>query len=404
MANTVSKLLAVALAEEGYLEKASNSQLDDKTANAGKNNYTKYARDLDALKDFYNGRKNGFDWCDVFVDWCFVQAFGREAAQKMLGQPNKSLGAGCRYSANYFDAMDDFHKTNPKPGDQIFFYSSDRSYIAHTGLVYAVDNNKVYTIEGNTSGASGVVANGGGVAKKSYLLTNGRIYGYGRPEFDPEEEATSSSSSKPMITTLRKGDKGPEVINLQKRLIELGYSCGTSGADGDFGLNTENAVKAFQADRNLTVDGIVGTATQTELKKDNPAPVVESSIINAGDVIKIKKGAKYTNGVIIPQWIIDSTCYARQKEDAKGRVVFSIQRTGAITGTVSKEYIEDVITNNGYEVTVTAKLNMRQGPGTSYKVIKILPKGSKQIVTEEKDGWGKLVAGGWVSLNYVKKI
>ena len=52
-------------------------------------------------------------------------------------------------------------------GDQIFFLdSSIEEY--HTGIVYAVDSAYVYTIEANTSGASGVVDNGGGVALKSY--------------------------------------------------------------------------------------------------------------------------------------------------------------------------------------------------------------------------------------------
>ncbi|MCH1978243.1 hypothetical protein MCG44_00545 [Lawsonibacter sp. OA9] len=43
--NAIDKLISVASAEVGYLEKKSNSQLDSKTANAGSNNYTKYARD-----------------------------------------------------------------------------------------------------------------------------------------------------------------------------------------------------------------------------------------------------------------------------------------------------------------------------------------------------------------------
>ena len=58
----VEKLLKTALAEDGYLEKKSNSQLDDKTANAGYNNWNKYARDLD-LMGIYNGKKNGYAWC-----------------------------------------------------------------------------------------------------------------------------------------------------------------------------------------------------------------------------------------------------------------------------------------------------------------------------------------------------
>ena len=69
---SAKRLIEIAEAEEGYLEKASNASLDSDTANAGSANYTKYARDLDAIPNFYNGKKNGYAWCDVFVDWCFV--------------------------------------------------------------------------------------------------------------------------------------------------------------------------------------------------------------------------------------------------------------------------------------------------------------------------------------------
>ena len=64
----VSKLIETARKEKGYLEKASNSQLDSKTANPGKNNWTKYARDLDKIGNIYNGKKNGYSWCDIFVE------------------------------------------------------------------------------------------------------------------------------------------------------------------------------------------------------------------------------------------------------------------------------------------------------------------------------------------------
>lgn len=59
----IKKILDIANAEVGYLEKANNSQLDDKTANAGNKNYTKYARDMDAL-NVYNGKKQGYAWCN----------------------------------------------------------------------------------------------------------------------------------------------------------------------------------------------------------------------------------------------------------------------------------------------------------------------------------------------------
>ena len=104
-----SKVITVAMNEVGYLEKRTNAQLYDKTANAGTNNYTKYANDIDTkYPNFYNSKKNGYAWCDVFVDWCFIQAFGVDNAKKLLNQPDKSLGAGCGYSANYFKQIGRF--------------------------------------------------------------------------------------------------------------------------------------------------------------------------------------------------------------------------------------------------------------------------------------------------------
>lgn len=206
MAHDKQKVIDIALAEVGYLEKASNSQLDSKTANAGKKNYTKYARDLTNM-EFYNGYKQGAEWCDMFVDWCMVQAYGIENALALSYQPTnnkKNYGAGCKYSRDYFKANGRLFN-DPHPGDQIFFYSTDKTKIAHTGLVYKVDNTKVYTVEGNTSGASTVVANGGGVCKKSYNLTYGRIAGYGRPDWGTQEEEVTESASA-VLYTVKKGD------------------------------------------------------------------------------------------------------------------------------------------------------------------------------------------------------
>lgn len=179
------KVIDIAKAEVGYLEKKSNKDLDDKTANAGSANYTKYARDMDAINGFYNGRKQGVAWCDVFVDWCFVKAYGIDEGRALLCQPLKSCGAGCKYSRNYYKAKGRLFDT-PQAGDQIFFYPADGiggSAIAHTGLVVNVDKTYVYTIEGNTSSESGVVANGGCVREKKYKLNYNRIAGYGRPNY-----------------------------------------------------------------------------------------------------------------------------------------------------------------------------------------------------------------------------
>jgi len=79
-------VLNTAREELGYQEKNYEKDLDDKYANAGGGgNWTKFARDFDKLyPNFYNGRKNGYPWCDIFVDWLFLKNFGYENALKLL--------------------------------------------------------------------------------------------------------------------------------------------------------------------------------------------------------------------------------------------------------------------------------------------------------------------------------
>ena len=65
--------------------------------------------------------------------------------------------------------------------------------------------------------------------------------------------------------TIRRGSKGETVAEMQGVLERLGYDLGSCGVDGDFGRMTEKAVKAFQKDHGLTVDGICGPKTWKEL-------------------------------------------------------------------------------------------------------------------------------------------
>lgn len=202
----VEQVIAIARAEVGYLEKASNSNLDSKTANVGDNNYTKYARDMDKVTGFYNGKKQGFAWCDVFVDWCFYKAYGVDNAKRLLCQPDKSAGAGCTYSMRYYKNKGQL-KTSPAIGDQIFFHDSGKTgHIAHTGLVIGFDKTYVYTVEGNTSSSSGVVANGGCVREKKYKLSYDRIAGYGRPKYDVDGQAEVSTPTVGTSSTIKVGN------------------------------------------------------------------------------------------------------------------------------------------------------------------------------------------------------
>ena len=63
------------------------------------------------------------------------------------------------------------------------------------------------------------------------------------------------------LRTLCRGSKGDDVASMQMLLMGRGYDCGPKGADGIFGKMTEQAVRRYQLDCELTQDGIVEKKT-----------------------------------------------------------------------------------------------------------------------------------------------
>lgn len=185
----IEKITKVAKNEVGYLEKKSNKDLNDKLANAGDRNYTKYGKWIGA---------NGDYWCASFLSWLFYKTFGTTNGKKLLCG---SFSAACEVIRQNFKKKKQY-KTSPKVGDVIFFKGTRHSGANHIGFVYKVDNEKVYTIEGNTSvTGDGVVDNGGGVAKKSYPITYSKILGYGRPDYTIVGAKKTTTTSTTTNTT-----------------------------------------------------------------------------------------------------------------------------------------------------------------------------------------------------------
>lgn len=124
---------------------------------------------------YYNGDKCGYAWCDVFVDWLFFTLCGNDPkiAQDISYQSGP-YGAGCLWSAKYYQEAGRFYEDGPQPGDQIFFGDYE-----HTGIVEKVENGIVTTIEGNA---------GNKVQRLTYKIDSDRITGYGRPRYDAEDQ------------------------------------------------------------------------------------------------------------------------------------------------------------------------------------------------------------------------
>ena len=215
---SAEKVVAIARQQVGYLEKASNAYLDEKTANAGYNNYTKFGR-------WYG--LNPAEWCDMFVSWCGAQAGEGAAVGKF---------AYCPSHVNWFKSQGRwFNKSarTPQPGDIIFFGDAD-----HVGLVEYVSGNYVHTIEGNTRSGTTLVANGGGVYQKYYPLDSSYIMGYGRPGYSSAPSEKKELKIYPSWMTYQNGSTAEPVYKDTDRTQVTGSlnpweTCYCTGRYGD---------------------------------------------------------------------------------------------------------------------------------------------------------------------------
>ena len=204
----IDKLLSIASDEVGYLEKRSSSNLDSDTANAGSSNYTKYWRDI---KPAYQGQP----WCACFVTWCFEKAFGKENAAELLKHYPYVY---CPTMANLFK----LHST-PQRGDIVIFYRNGT--YAHTGIVESVSGSYITTIEGNTSGGSTIVANGGGVFRKKYYVSNLPGTKFCRPDYSIVESEDLTMAQYEELKTAIEGLSKENAL-LKEQINELRVKAG----------------------------------------------------------------------------------------------------------------------------------------------------------------------------------
>ena len=174
-----------------------------------------------------------------------------------------------------------FRTTNEKAvlmATGAFELLTDVKYTAHTQGAYLKRGDILGTL---TQGHTGVV------------LTDG-----------DKAEATPAQTHTLGSRELAKGDEGADVTDLQEALVRLGYD--PKGVDGDFGSNTEKAVKAFQRARgDLDVDGIYGRNTHTalmdalaDLDADDATEPTKTVVISTAGNWNVRKGPGTNYGVL----------------------------------------------------------------------------------------------------------
>lgn len=203
------------------------------TTETGFNNDVKYAR--------WFGM-NFQPWCDMFVTWVLERA-GNPDGYRSAYTPG---GAAFWKARNRWVPPSDLSR-----GDVAYFdFPGDGvNRISHVGIVERVlTNGTLICIEGNTqSGSAGSQREGGGVYRRTRPLSY--IVGGGRPSYE------RAALPLPLLTL---GSSGRVVRELQKDLRLLGRMVEVTG---EFDQATERAVRAFQRDQGLEVDGEVGKFT-----------------------------------------------------------------------------------------------------------------------------------------------
>ena len=128
---------------------------------------------------YYGREVNGaaYPWCCVYIHEIFKEA---NASYLFCGGQKTAL---CQFALDYYRKQGKFFKTNPQPGDLVFFkFGTSSRETNHIGIVEKVNTDgAIVTIEGNTSDSN--QANGGMVMNR---LRNSGIVGYARPDYDKE--------------------------------------------------------------------------------------------------------------------------------------------------------------------------------------------------------------------------
>lgn len=186
-----------------------------------------------------------YSWCVVFVCWVFKHA---GAANLFCGG---AATASTSYVYDYYNRQGRIY-SSPKVGDLAVCKKKATGEFYHTGIVESISGTKFKTIDGNSEDK---------VKRNERSTASSTIsYYFCRPVYGTTSGGDTGSNGNLSI-----GSTGSAVVDMQKKLIALGYSCGASGADGDFGQGTYNAVCAFQRDHGLSVDGIIGPATKAAI-------------------------------------------------------------------------------------------------------------------------------------------
>lgn len=314
-----------------YLEKRTEQYLDDFQKNAGYNNYTKFARDVN------NWGQPGCQaqpWCAEYQFWKLVKILGITRALKIMGGGFYN----CVSITNHAKANGTWHKS-PKAGALVIFRNG-----SHVGSVRRFDSNIVYTNEGNTSSAAGVVANGGAVRNKSYAINDSAIDGYVWIDWGEEKTSTEKWNATGTATST--------VDDLYIRETPNGYVLGQINKGNRVEINGEKSgmwtkVKVagigigWAATKYLKIDGAKNTTATITNKQDKTQRLFVGKVTASSLDVCTWAGTEYPNIKKYPTLnrgnLVDVMNFTQKAKDESSW--YYIRIAGKYFGFVSAKYI-----------------------------------------------------------------
>lgn len=221
-----------------------------------------WQKNADAKDDnYYKAALYGSKWVNHTVADCsglFVWAF-KQLGGSIYHGSNSIYDRYCSEKGKITDSI----RASMKPGTAVFVCKASGNK-SHIGLY--IGNNTVIEAQGTQAGVCTSKLN---TAKWTYYGLLKDVQYTASEATEQPSKPTDEETPVQSLPTLRRGNTGAYVTLLQTKLEYLGYDLGKYGIDGDFGSATLAAVKAFQKDHGLEVDGVVGKATWQALSDVN---------------------------------------------------------------------------------------------------------------------------------------
>nr|DAG26101.1 MAG TPA: hypothetical protein [Caudoviricetes sp.] len=275
--------------DKPYLEKKTSAFLDDFQKNAGYNNYTKFARDVNS---WGQPGCQAQPWCAEYQFWKLAKILGITKALQIMGGGFYN----CVSITNWAKKNGTWHST-PKDGALVIFRDG-----SHIGSVRSYSNTHIYTNEGNTSSAAGVIANGGSCRNKRYLRSDPVIDGYIWITWGDEKTSTEAWKATGTATST--------VDDLYIRETPNGYVLGQINKGNRVEINGEKSgmwakVKVagigigWAATKYLKVDGAESKPTTIANKQDKTQRLFVGKVSAASTVVRTWAGDNYPS---IKKW------------------------------------------------------------------------------------------------------